>query len=88
MEVKKCLDNLTFLIDAEEKKTPSYFQMKLIVNYTQSPHILLCILLFLTFRFLFGNRLKNIPNRAFYHVYTDRPIAEDEFGDLIMEQIM
>ena len=35
-EVKKYLDNLTFLIAAEEKETPSYLHMKLIVNYTHS----------------------------------------------------
>ena len=58
----------------EEKKAPSYLQMKLVnkSSYAQSPYILLfCVLLFLTFRFLFGNRLKNIPYRAFYHVYRE-----------------
>jgi len=65
----------------EEKKTPSYLQMKLINknSYSQSPYILLfCILLLLTFRFLFENRLKNIPYRAFYGVYKELGYFGDE----------
>lgn len=34
--------------------------------------------LFLTFRFLFGNRLKNIPHRAFYNMYTDKLRDEEQ----------
>jgi len=74
---------LDTFIATEEKKTPSYLQMRLINKnlYAQSPYVRLCVLLFLTFRFLFGNRLKNIPYRAFYHVYM-------EHADDIKEQIM
>lgn len=74
-----CLDDVRFLIAVEAKKTPSYLQMKLRVNYTHISFMFFFRYLFLTFRFLFGNRLRNIPHRAFYNVYTDR--AGGEEGD-------
>ena len=60
--------------------------MKLIAKkYTHSPLVFsFSNLLFLTFRFLFGNRLRNIPYRAFYNVYTDQA-GNDWDGE---EQIM